>query len=384
MQLADNLRRAMDAYGIAGNQLARSLGFDPSYISRILSGQRRPADVEEFAHAVAAYIARNNADAEGARTAAELTGEAAETLVDADALECAIARFLAAEDAASPSSMETLGGFLVRLDEFDLDAFKREIKFGDIKVPTAPFQLPTTKTYSGIEQMKQAELDFLKAAVLSKSTDDVILYSDMPLGEMAADEEFPKKIMLGMAMLIKKGVRLLNIHDVHRPFDELVMGLEGWLPIYITGQIEPYYLPHPTNDVFLHFLRSAGTVAVLGEAIAGNQGGGRYIVTKAADDVAYARRRAEELLAHAKPFMRIFHKDVPTEATQLEHLLSRLDAKAGATPVRVGEGAFQHMEVTVVPGTYALINKGDRSPVTIVIEYPALVDALEKYEPVLF
>ena len=64
-----------------------------------------------------------------------------------------------------------------------------------MKVPLLPFQLPTSKYYYGLHEMMESELDFLKATVLSKSKDDVTLYSDMPMTEMAKDPDFPKKWM---------------------------------------------------------------------------------------------------------------------------------------------------------------------------------------------
>ena len=40
--------------------------------------------------------------------------------------------------------------------------------------------------------MMDAELDFLKTTALSRSAEAVILYSDMPMTEMARDRIFPK------------------------------------------------------------------------------------------------------------------------------------------------------------------------------------------------
>lgn len=37
-----------------------------------------------------------------------------------------------------------------------------------------------------------AELDYLKATVLSPSMENVIMYSDMPMEEMSKDPDFPK------------------------------------------------------------------------------------------------------------------------------------------------------------------------------------------------
>lgn len=380
MAFSDNLRNMLDAFGIAGNRLARYLDYDPSYISRILAGQRTPADRDWFIDGVSAYIARNYCNDAGVQVLAAMTGEPAESLREQAAFTRAIRAVLVSEDSAKPEA-DALGDFLDRLDEFDLQEFMRDIRFDEIKVPTAPFQLPISKVYSGIDQMKQAELDFLKAAVLARSTEDIILYSDMPLQEMAADEAFAKQVMMGMAMLIRKGAHLRAIHDVHRPLNELFMGLEGWIPVYMTGQIASYYLPQPTNSVFLHFLRSAGTVAITGEAVAGNQGGGRYVVTKNPADVAYLRRRAGELLVHAKPLMRIYRGD---RSDELARVLGKHDAKAEFEPVQVGDGTFKNMRITVRKGCYALIQKNNEPKVSFLIEYPELVNAFESYEPTLF
>lgn len=383
MAFSDNLRILLNSFGIAGNRLARYLDYDPSYISRILAGTRRPADIQAFVDGVAAYVARNHFTEEGIAKAAALVGDlvnvAKADLGDVAVFEAAIRAFLLAGD--NEPAVDPMNEFLEKLDEFDLNAFMREIKFDEMKVPTAPFQLPVSRTHSGIEQMKQAEIDFLKAAVTSRSTEDVILYSDMPLADMAADSEFPKKVMMGMALLIRKGVRLHNIHDVHRPLQELLMGLEGWIPVYMTGQVSPYYLEQPTNQTFLHFLRSAGSVALTGEAIAGNQGGGRYTLTNNAGDVAYVRRRAHELLAHAKPLMRIFRAD---QALELKLVLERFGEKAQDEVLCVGEGTFANMRITVHPGAYALIEKTNEPQVSFLVEYPALVDALAHFEPALF
>ena len=379
MAFSDKLRAVLSAFGIAGNRLARYLDYDPSYISRILAGTRRPADMTAFVNGVAAYVARNYCNADGFAKAAALTGKPESTLGDAAALEAAIRAFLASEE--SEPAPDPVNEFLEKLDEFDLNAFMRSIKFDEIKVPTAPFQLPGTKVYTGIEQMKQAEIDFFKAAAVARSVEDVILYSDMPLGDMASDNEFPKKIMMGMAVLVRKGIHLHAIHDVHRPFQELLMGLEGWIPVYMTGQVSPYYFAQPTNQTFLHFLRSAGTVALTGEAIAGNQGGGRYIGTKNPGDVAYVRQRANELLAHAKPLMRIYRTDRKVE---LQYQLQRLSEKVDVEPVQVGEGTFANMRIIVRPGVYALIEKTNEPQVSFLVEYPALVDALARYQPTLF
>ena len=123
--------------------------------------------------------------------------------------------------------------------------------------------------------MMDAELDFLKTTALSRSADPVILYSDMPMTEMARDPDFPKKWMFGMAALLKKGLHLHIIHNLDRSFSEMMLGLESHIPMYMTGQISPYYLKNAQNNVFLHFLKVSGSAALSGEAIAGHPPGQR-------------------------------------------------------------------------------------------------------------
>lgn len=101
--------------------------------------------------------------------------------------------WLQTKHTGTDKEQQSLSHFLRKLDEFNLDDYIRVIHFNELKVPTAPFQFPGSKNYFGLNEMMNSELDFLKATVLSKSQEDVIMYSDMPIEEMAKDLEFSKK-----------------------------------------------------------------------------------------------------------------------------------------------------------------------------------------------
>ena len=105
------------------------------------------------------------------------------------------------------------------------------------------------------------------------------MYSDMPITEMAKDPDFPKKWMFGMALLLKKGLHLDQIHHLDRSFEEMMLGLESWIPMYMTGQISPYYLKSDPGNVFHHFLKVSGAAVLSGEAISGHHSEGRYYLS---------------------------------------------------------------------------------------------------------
>ena len=298
-----NLSLLLKALSVNYNDLSKSLNFDPSYISRILSGQRRPGNLPKFFSGVSQYVARRYGDEAHAPIIAELTGCAPEEA--ADPILCAqiISRFLDSNAAQEESPVK---GFLTKMDTFDLNAYIRSIRFDEIKAPTAPFRFPHAKIYHGLKEMMECELDFLKLTVLSKSKGDMFIYSEMPLEQMSKDPDFPKKWLYGVALVLKKGFRLNIVHDVDRPFGEMLLGLEGWIPMYMTGQISPYYFKHKQSDVFLHHLKTSGAAALYGEAIAGHHAEGRYYLSNSREDVRYYQNEARLMLQKALPLMQIY------------------------------------------------------------------------------
>lgn len=306
-QLRTNFNLLATALNMNMARLCQQINYDSSTVFRFRNGSRQPAEPEKFAEAVAKYVAENYT-------------EAAEREKLARILQCDACEFVEQEHSADrikrwllePGREKESGvtHFLEQLDQFDLNEYIKAIHFDEWKVPPAiPFRLSTSKSYTGLKNMMEAELDFLKDTVLSKSMDPVIMYSDMPLEEMAKDPEFPKKWMFGMAIMLKKGLHLHQIHNLDRSFEEMMLGLESWIPMYMTGQISPYYLKAGQDQVFLHFLKVSGSVALTGEAIRGYHSEGKYYLARSKDEVAYYRKRAGELLNCASPLMEIYREE---------------------------------------------------------------------------
>ena len=189
------------------------------------------------------------------------------------------------------------------------DDYIKVIKFDELKVPSIPFYKAKTKHYYGIEEMKKGELDFFKATVLSKNNEPVFMCSDMPMEDMAQDVEFGKKWMFAIAMTLKKGLHLNIIHNLDRPFNEMMLGLESWIPIYMTGQVSPYYLKGIPNSTYCHFNYVSGTVALTGECISGYHNEGKYSLINNKNEVAYYKTKADCLLKKATPLMEIYRAE---------------------------------------------------------------------------
>ena len=238
-QLRENFNTLISVLGINIARLCRHTNYDTSTIFRFRNGSRQPSEPTKFAAAIAGYVSREMDSAEEKSVLAELIGCSSEELSDSSKRFDKIQSWLLE---GKSTRTDSISKFLTKLDEFDLNEYIKAIHFGELKVPSLPFQLPTSKTYFGLKEMMESELDFLKATVLSKSMAPVIMYSDMPMSEMAKDPEFPKKWMFGMAMMLKKGLHLNQIHNLDRSFEDMMLGLESWIPMYMTGQISPIIL----------------------------------------------------------------------------------------------------------------------------------------------
>lgn len=310
--LRKNFNTLLSALNVNLTQLCQYTNYDASAIFRIRNGSRKPGDAERFASAVASFVTRTMQMPSEIAAVAELIGCDIDEIYDLSVRYAKIKSWLLKQPVQKAEG-NSVSKFLSKLDDFDLNEYIKVIKFDELKVPSVPFQIPSSKTYFGIKEMMESELDFLKSTVLSKSSAPVIMYSDMPMKEMAKDPEFPKKWMFGMAMMLKKGLHLHQIHNLDRSFDEMMLGLESWIPMYMTGQISPYYFKNAPNDVFLHFLKVSGIAALSGEAVAGYHADGKYYLTKVKREVEYYRKRAEEMLKNAYPLMEIYRSERKNE-----------------------------------------------------------------------
>ena len=310
--LRQNFNTLLSAFNVNLTLLCQYTNYDASTIFRIRNGTRKPGDAGQFASAVASFVARKMQTPPELAAVAELIGCDPDTIADVSVRHAGIKNWLL-EHTPKETAVDNVAQFLDKLDSFDLNEYVKTIPFDFSEVPSAPLQPSTSKTYFGIQEMMESELDFIKATMLSESTAPITMYSDMPMKEMAKDPEFSKRWILGIAMLLKKGLHINQIHHIDRSMDEMMLGLESWIPMYMTGQISPYYFKNTQNNVFLHLLRVSGYAALSGEAIAGYHADGKYYLTRDEREVEYYRNRADEMLKNAHPLMDIYRSERKNE-----------------------------------------------------------------------
>ena len=196
-QLSKNFNSIVSALDINIADLARFIGYDASFLSRIRNGNRKPAKPQDFIESVCNFVVTKYSSSDNKNTIAILLScDPNELDNNADYL-LKLSNWFATNIS---SNNKYISDFLNNLDTFDLNQYIKAIHFDELKIPFVPFYKTSSRNYYGIEEMKKGELDFFKATVLSKSSDPVFMCSDMPMEDMAKDIDFGKKWMFAIAM----------------------------------------------------------------------------------------------------------------------------------------------------------------------------------------
>ena len=301
---SNNLNTLITSLNINTHEMSKYIVFDASHISRIRYGKARPSNPIEFSNKICSFILNRYKNHDDINNLMMVIGCKKSDLSN-EKIYSTLFNWLTSEIVPVKNQ---ISDFLHHLDSFNLDDYIKVIKFDELKVPNIPFYKAKTKHYYGIEEMKQGELNFFKGTVLSKSKEDIFMCSDMPMEDMAKDIDFGKKWMFAIAMCLKKGHHLNIIHNLDRPFNEMMLGLESWIPIYMTGQISPYYLSNLKNNVYNHLNYVSAAVALSGECINGFHNKGMYYLTTNKNEIEYYKEKSDLLLKKARPLMEIYRE----------------------------------------------------------------------------
>ena len=327
--IVKKLNTLMAEFHIQNKALAQYLNYDPSFLSKVRSGERKFSNIDSVISNVAKYVTKIVIDEDKTLELAELINVPQSSLQNEKQIEEQIELWMGNSDKATYDS--EFSSFLKNLDTFNLEDYIRNIHFDTMKVPTAPIHIQTSKMYMGIEEFKECELQFLKTTAMSKASGSVIMYSDMPINRMSQDTLFAKKWLYGMSALLKKGYTLQMIHNVDRPINEMLLGLELYIPMYMTGQMEPYYFDKIQGSVFQNMLKVSNTAAISGEAIAGYHERGQYYYTTRKNELEYYNTRAKDMLSKAKPLMEIYNT---TRKSEYHRKLRSITAEGNLKSIR--------------------------------------------------
>ncbi len=257
MNFSEKLDFLMNLTGTKNSALGKALSFDPSYISRIRTGNRKPPKGQPFSRLVAAYFSKVLKDSVQLDMASNIILGNGKLPSDRIGLEQCLYTWLEDEN-VSTTIYDPVQGFISDMSMMmntvastphdsgfvisDTDVRERLIDDTENVVPTAVFY--------GNEGKREAVKKFLLSLASKKKPFELLLFSDEDMRWLVESNEFSAEWAALLIRLIKNGSRIKIIHTISRNLYEMMEAIRKWLPLYATGSIQPYYYPLMRDGIY--------------------------------------------------------------------------------------------------------------------------------------
>ena len=286
------LDRAMTLLEISNGQLSSLLSIDDSLVSRYRSGIYSPHGNARLSEKLSSVLLTRAGKNGQTKALAELCSVAEEEL-DAGAVAAWLYQSTEEEDNSVMAQL-----LLRSLNDFTPGQRMPA-------VTAAPSKVPVASHYLGTEGLRNAVVRFLSDA--AEEGGELLLYSDEPMDWMSKDRGYFALWASLMINCVRNGVRIKIIHNVDRGGSEMIDAIKGWLPLYISGMIEPYVFRRERNARFCHtvFLRTGGA-CIHGFFPAGSGENRWYEYITDGERLDLLHREYSAMLSSAAPFLKTY------------------------------------------------------------------------------
>jgi len=362
--ISENFEQIVLQLKINMSDLASFMNYDASFLSKIKSSDRHPADSDAFCRDVGNFIAKRYQNRDGRVLLSATFGGNPEQYKDEKVTVERVYRFLTSEQTPP---YEVIESFLTSVNKSVTASESRNIPF---KIPSIPKPISKTKFYFGISGMKSAEADFFRYTILSSSKKPVFIHSDMGMSEV--DDKQEEKLTQAVRMLISKGIQLTLIHNINRPIEEMLTGIKVWLPFYMTGMVSSYYFDELLSTDYPQILCTSGVAAMQGEGISNEQDSSIFLVTTNKDQLDYFNKKRDYMLSRATPLIKIF-----SSANEADYLAFVKNSMTESGIYEMKKDTFPNISFTVNSGKWVSINSTVSDPIHFTVFNKKLINAIE-------
>ena len=296
---AERFDALMNIAEVSNSRLGREISMNPSYIGRLRSGARPLPKKHAYLTAMCRYLAGHSKKEYQLNALQKLTGISGGALASTESTALHLEQWLLErEEDTSAATGRLISGFSrLALRPVPASAAAAE--------PEKP-QKYAPYLYGDAGKRKAVEQFFL-AILQEEKPQTLLLFSDENMAWLYEDAAFAARWAELFTKVIMKGNRVRIVHTVSRDLNEMIEAVTKWVPIYMTGMIEPYCYPRIRDGVFQRTLFIApNTAAVVSSSVQQNTDGmlNLFITDKPALDALTAEY--ERYFALCRPLMRIF------------------------------------------------------------------------------
>gem|GEM_PF-1144926 len=327
--LANRLSSLMDTLQITQAAMARGCGVDPSQLSRIRKGQRRPANPEEFVATAAAFISSNYTTSDAIEKLETLLGQKA---TDKDALiaylssgepivvnttpkassksaKVTTTKAASKEPAVLTEEEQAIEQFFGYADAFHLQQYLRRLA-KDQKPQSMMSKLAKRMTtgYKTLSEVRSGIADFLESIENEPIPGPLYWEDDITGGLSAMTSRERSRVIAALIHALQKNHSLCVAQPITAAFPAVLKELEQWLPLYMVGNMRSYRVtPGKKEDyrnlsIFTedHILYGTSVSTKSSEALAYRKDG--------ATEISYAMEQFQKLIRDGQPLVNVYRK----------------------------------------------------------------------------
>ncbi|MEA5040271.1 MAG: hypothetical protein VB086_10590 [Clostridiaceae bacterium] len=301
MEFGEKLDFLMRITDTTNSALSRHIKLDPSHISRLRRGERGALKDPDCIQAISIYFARH-CRAEYQKKALRDVMEISPGIQDENQFSEIIARWLTGKPADETLTIRSF------LTNFASAPLRHPAPAHPTRKYTPAKPGPAkVSVFLGIEGKRHAVLRFLNLVIGQADPGTLLLFSDEPTDWMTSDRFFAAQWATLMFQSLKKGTRILIIHTVSRDLGEMLHAITQWMPLYMSGRIEPYYYPKKRDGVFKRTLFIApGVAAIASSSVGSSAAQAANLLFRDPGSIQAYEREFHQYLSLCKPLMRIF------------------------------------------------------------------------------
>ncbi len=327
--LANRLSSLMDTLQITQAAMARGCGVDPSQLSRIRKGQRRPANPEEFVATAAAFVSSNYTTSDAIEKLETLLGQKA---TDKDALiaylsssepivvnatpkassksaKVTTTKAASKEPAVLTEEEQAIEQFFGYTDAFHLQQYLRRLA-KDQKPQSMMSKLAKRMTtgYKTLSEVRSGIADFLESIENEPIPGPLYWEDDITGGLSAMTSKERSRVIAALIHALQKNHSLCVAQPITAAFPAVLKELEQWLPLYMVGNMRSYRVtPGKKEDyrnlsIFTedHILYGTSVSTKSNEALAYRKDG--------ATEISYAMEQFQKLIRDGQPLVNVYRK----------------------------------------------------------------------------
>ena len=354
-QFSKKLTNIMELTNTSSVKLSRLINVDPSYISRFKNGKRVPKTESKILDDIVSVLFDRVIQKSKKLELTELLNISPDISYNTDMLYTCFKNYLFDFDEDTLSVLK----LLKTIDAFSITSLSTLPKYSDIIDKPSTEECNTT--YYGIEGLRRASERFLISCIENKYP-ELWLYSDEDMTWMTGDSSFTQKWVVLMIELLQRGTKVKIIHNIERMLPEMIDGIRSWIPLYMTGNITPYYSLKERGERFAHTLFLApGKESITACHAKGNEANGLYNYCTVPSSLAYYEKSFEVLINNSEPLAKIITENSNNPSIKL-----------------IEEESLPNISIAIGPKS-VYIKKMNTPEVSIVFFHPLIRNAFRSF-----